>query len=71
MGGIAAGIVAGFLLIGALAFFFVLRPKNHEGDMVHHEEGQAQIGEQDQIGEQETKGFSSINASGGRLSRGY
>jgi hypothetical protein len=62
VGGIAAGIVGGFLLIGALAFFLVSRPRNRETQMVYHEEGQARMGEQ------ETKAFQSINEVGGRIS---
>lgn len=65
VGGIAAGIVAGLLLIGALAFFFILRPKNQEGNMVHYEEGQAQMGEQ------EAKGVRGSDPTGARTSRGY
>lgn len=62
MGGIAAGIVGGFLLIGAVAFFLISRPRNQATHMVYHEEGQARMGEQ------ETKGFRSINEAGARLS---
>src|SRR5215471_18589133 len=62
VGGIASGIVGGFLPISVLAFFLILRPKNRETHMVYPEERHAQMGDQ------QTKPLESINEMSGGLS---